>query len=61
MRAARRFRPDVVYAHFLFPTGLAALLAARAAQAPLVVTAHGQDVANLTEYPLRPPRRRGGS
>ena len=29
MRAARRFRPDVVYAHFLFPTGLSALLAAR--------------------------------
>ena len=22
IRAARRFRPDVVYAHFLFPTGL---------------------------------------
>jgi glycosyltransferase involved in cell wall biosynthesis len=59
VRAARRFRPDVVYAHFLFPTGLGALLAARAANAPLVVTAHGQDVANLTEYPfVRPPARR---
>jgi glycosyltransferase involved in cell wall biosynthesis len=42
--AARRFRPDVVYAHFLVPTGLLAGLASRA---PLVVTAHGQDVANL--------------
>ena len=30
VRAARRFRPDVVYAHFLFPSGLSALLAARA-------------------------------
>ena len=59
IRAARRFRPDVVYAHFLFPTGLGALLAARAARAPLVVTAHGQDVANLTEYPfVRPFGRR---
>jgi len=59
IRAARRFRPDVVYAHFLFPTGLGALLAARASRAPLVVTAHGQDVANLTEYPfVRPPARR---
>jgi D-inositol-3-phosphate glycosyltransferase len=48
--AARRFRPDVVYAHFLFPTGLSGLLAARAAGAPLVVTAHGQDVANLAQY-----------
>ena len=40
---ARTFRPDVVYAHFLVPAGL---VAARASQAPLVVTAHGQDVAN---------------
>jgi len=59
LRAARRFGPDVVYAHFLFPTGLSALFAARAAGAPLVVTAHGQDVANLTRYPfVRPPTRR---
>ena len=59
MRAARRFRPDVVYAHFLFPTGLGALIAARAVGAPLVVTAHGQDVANATEYPfVRPFIRR---
>ncbi len=58
VRAARRFRPDVVYAHFLFPTGLGGLLAARATRAPLVVTAHGQDVANLTQYPfVRPPTR----
>jgi glycosyltransferase involved in cell wall biosynthesis len=58
VRAARRFRPDVVYAHFLFPSGLGGLLAARAARAPLVVTAHGQDVANLTQYPfVRPPSR----
>jgi glycosyltransferase involved in cell wall biosynthesis len=43
--AARRFRPDVVYAHFLVPTGLVAALAAP--RTPLVVTAHGQDVANV--------------
>jgi glycosyltransferase involved in cell wall biosynthesis len=59
VRAARSFRPHVVYAHFLFPTGLSGLLAARAARAPLVVTAHGQDIANLTQYPfVRPPSRR---
>jgi glycosyltransferase involved in cell wall biosynthesis len=59
VRAARSFRPDVVYAHFLFPAGFSGLLAAWAARAPLVVTAHGQDVANLTEYPfVRPPARR---
>ena len=47
-RAARRFRPDVAYAHFLVPAGLAAALATRA---PLVVTAHGQDVANIGSIP----------
>ena len=46
--AARRFRPAVVYAHFLVPTGLIAALASRA---PLVVTAHGQDVANIGSIP----------
>jgi len=44
VRTARRFRPDVAYAHFLVPAGLAAAVSTRA---PLVVTAHGQDVANV--------------
>jgi glycosyltransferase involved in cell wall biosynthesis len=48
LRTARRFRPDVVYAHFLVPAGLAAALTGRA---PLVVTAHGQDVANVGVVP----------
>jgi glycosyltransferase involved in cell wall biosynthesis len=47
-RAARRFRPDVVYAHFLVPAGLWGALLGRA---PLVVTAHGQDVANIGRLP----------
>jgi glycosyltransferase involved in cell wall biosynthesis len=46
--AARAFNPDVVYAHFLVPTGLLAALASRA---PLVVTAHGRDVRNIGAYP----------
>jgi len=44
IRAARRFQPDVVYAHFLVPSGLLAALSSRA---PLVVTAHGRDVRNV--------------
>ena len=48
LRTARRFRPDVLYAHFLVPAGLAAALASRA---PLVVTAHGQDVRNVGAIP----------
>ncbi len=42
---SRRFRPDVVYAHFLVPAGLLGVLLGGA---PAVVTAHGQDVENAT-------------
>jgi glycosyltransferase involved in cell wall biosynthesis len=44
--AARRFAPDVVFAHFLFPAGAAGAAAAVAARVPLVVMAHGTDVEN---------------
>jgi glycosyltransferase involved in cell wall biosynthesis len=47
-----RDRPDAVYAHYLVPTGLIALLAARIAGVPAVVTAHGQDVENARTNPL---------
>jgi glycosyltransferase involved in cell wall biosynthesis len=47
-RTARAPRPDVVYAHFLVPSGLIAAVAGRA---PLVVTAHGRDVRNVGELP----------
>jgi glycosyltransferase involved in cell wall biosynthesis len=47
-RAARTFSPDVLYAHFLVPAGLVAALSSRA---PLVVTAHGQDVRNIGAVP----------
>ena len=46
---ARRFRPDVVYAHFLVPAGLLAVVAGGA---PAVVTAHGQDVENAVRSAL---------
>src|SRR4051795_9800410 len=49
-RRARRApdNVDVVYAHFLVPSGLVAAFAARA---PLVVTAHGRDVRNIDAIP----------
>jgi glycosyltransferase involved in cell wall biosynthesis len=47
-RTARAQKPDVVYAHFLVPSGLVAALAGRA---PLVVTAHGRDVRNVGAIP----------
>jgi len=40
-------RPDVVWAHFLVPTGLIAA----SVDAPLVVTAHGRDVRNVGTIP----------
>jgi glycosyltransferase involved in cell wall biosynthesis len=43
-KKARSFRPEVVYAHFLVPSGL---IGALASKAPLIVTAHGQDVRNI--------------
>jgi glycosyltransferase involved in cell wall biosynthesis len=45
---ARPTHPDVVYAHFLVPSGLIAALGVRA---PLVVTAHGRDVRNVGAVP----------
>jgi glycosyltransferase involved in cell wall biosynthesis len=47
-RTLRAARPDVVYAHFLVPSGLVAALGAHA---PLVVTAHGRDVRNVGAIP----------
>ena len=49
VRRARRTRPDVIFAHVLFPAGGAGAIASLAARTPLVVMAHGQDVANLSE------------
>jgi len=46
---AARWHPDVVFAHFLFPAGAAGAMASLASRTPLVVMAHGQDVANLSE------------
>ncbi|MCW3004074.1 MAG: glycosyltransferase family 4 protein [Conexibacter sp.] len=57
VRAARRMRPDVVFAHFLFPAGAAGLAAARAASVPLVAMAHGTDVANLDRAAVRAATR----
>jgi glycosyltransferase involved in cell wall biosynthesis len=47
VRTARAVKPDVVYAHYLVPTGVAAMLT----RVPFVVTAHGGDVANVGRIP----------
>ncbi len=54
-RAAARRHPDVVYAHFLVPTGVVA----RITGVPYVITAHGTDVANArTHQSIRTLTRR---
>jgi glycosyltransferase involved in cell wall biosynthesis len=51
-RAARR--ADVIYAHYLFPTGAVAMAAAAGAHGiPYVLTAHGRDVRNLERAAVR--------
>ena len=50
---------DVIYAHYLFPTGAIAATAGRIARRPWVVTAHGRDVRNLTRPTLRAATQRG--
>jgi glycosyltransferase involved in cell wall biosynthesis len=47
-RTRRAGTADVVWAHFLVPSGL---IAALAGNAPLVVTAHGRDVRNVGSLP----------
>jgi glycosyltransferase involved in cell wall biosynthesis len=46
-------RADVIWAHYLFPTGLIAAIAGSAARTPWVITAHGGDVANLSSGVVR--------
>jgi glycosyltransferase involved in cell wall biosynthesis len=60
--AVARHRPDVVYAHFLVPTGLVAI----ATGIPYVITAHGADVRNVRKSPVvaaltKPVLRRAAS
>lgn len=43
VRAARRWRPDVIHAHWLLPGGLAALAGSQLLSIPYVVTVHGAD------------------
>src|SRR4051812_30311043 len=51
VRAARRFRPDVVHGHLLLRRGAAAALAAGAADAGLVLPARGRAVRNWGAIP----------
>ena len=49
--AAGRGRPDIVWGHYLVPTGTIARRVARAAGVPYALTAHGTDVVNAETSP----------
>jgi glycosyltransferase involved in cell wall biosynthesis len=51
LRLGRRWRPDMLHAHWWLPAGVCALPAARLLRVPLVVTLHGSDV-HLLRRPL---------
>ena len=49
--AVRSHPPDVIWGHYLVPTGSIARHAARSAHVPYALTAHGTDVANAERSP----------
>jgi glycosyltransferase involved in cell wall biosynthesis len=53
LRLARRWKPDVIHAHWWLPAGLCAVLASRALGVPLVITLHGTDVHLLRHRVVR--------
>ena len=55
---AQRSRPDVIHAHWWFPSGAVGWIASRLVGVPLVVTLHGSDVELLRRRWLRPLGRR---
>ncbi|HSK15809.1 MAG TPA: glycosyltransferase family 4 protein [Gaiellaceae bacterium] len=56
-RAARRWRPDVIHAHWLVPGGLVALAVSRLLSIPYVVTVHGADAFALRSAGLQRAKR----
>lgn len=51
-RALRRGPFDLIHAHYLYPTAVIAAWVSRRAHAPLVLTAHGDDVENAARSRL---------
>ncbi|HEY2027320.1 MAG TPA: glycosyltransferase [Gemmatimonadaceae bacterium] len=55
IRATRATRPDVVHAHWWFPSGIVATLARRFTGVPVVTTMHGTDVRIARRAPAARP------
>jgi glycosyltransferase involved in cell wall biosynthesis len=57
VREVRRRRPDVIHAHWLFPSGLLALALHRIYGIPYIVTGHAADVFRFRGAPFRALKR----
>jgi glycosyltransferase involved in cell wall biosynthesis len=55
---AARWKPDVIHAHWWFPSGVAAAAASRLSRIPLVTTSHGTDLRLLRTTPSATPLAR---
>jgi glycosyltransferase involved in cell wall biosynthesis len=55
MRAARRFRPDLLHAHWWFPSGTVGAWAGRLTRTPMVTTFHGTDIRIARASPAARP------
>jgi glycosyltransferase involved in cell wall biosynthesis len=55
LRLSRQWRPDVLYAHWFAPQGLAAGVAGLITGTPQVLTTHSSDVAVMRRLPLLGP------
>lgn len=57
LRAVRRFKPDVIHAHWLVPQGFVAAKVGQMTKTPVVTTVHGGDVFGLSAGPIEPFKR----
>jgi glycosyltransferase involved in cell wall biosynthesis len=55
LRAVRRFRPDLVHAHWWFPNGLVGGWTGSLTRTPMVTTFHGTDIRMARAYPAARP------
>ena len=56
--AARRYKPDVIHAHWWFPSGVIGRVAGSVSRTPLVTTLHGTDVRMARKFAASRPLMR---
>jgi glycosyltransferase involved in cell wall biosynthesis len=59
MRAAHRFEPHLLHAHWWFPSGMVGAWAGRLTRTPMITTFHGTDIRMARAYPAARPLFQG--